>query len=209
MHRTLGGSHMTYTRDQYRADLNHKLLALEDGGYGDFAYDDTDLNLFLDLSVSRLYPAVYRKVSQGLALTSYGTQNYMSCTPLRADRVFRIEDLTERTAILGWTVSGGDIINIDPYQGVGSTLANVTVYYHDAYVFPIDDDTDVGLEPMYKPLVVLGALIEALESRQDTGVRGDPPPTGNYTETQLLDRLIPRYDKMVKELAMSLPAVML
>lgn len=199
----------TYTRDQYRTDLGHKLLALEDGGYGDFAYDDTDLNLFLDLSLSRLYPAVYRKVTESFSLVPYGTQSYMQISPTMADRVFRIEDSTERTIVLGWTVSGADIINIDPFQGVNATITAVNVYYHDAYVMPDNDDTDIGLAPNYKAVIVLGALIEALESRQDTGVRGDPPPVGNFSETQLLDRLIPRYDKMVSAVAMSMPAVML
>lgn len=200
---------MTYTRDQYRADLDHKILALEDGGYGDFAFESTDYDLFLDLSIARLYPAIYKKMQETLTLVPYGTMSFMQISPTRAENVYRIEDAVERTIVLGWRVSGTDIINIDPFQGVGNTITDVTVMYHDAYVLPTDDDTDVGLAANYKPLVVLGALIEALESRQDTGVRGDPPPTGIFNETQLLDRLIPRYDKMVNSMAMSMPAVLL
>lgn len=201
---------MTYMRSDYRDDLQHKLLALEDGGYGDFDYETPDYNLFLDLAVARLFPAIYKKVKQAsLPLAAYGTQQFYSVTPANVANIFLIEDTVERTPLLGWRISGGDVINIDAGQGAGAaTISLVNVYYYDAYTLPNDDVTDVGLAAVYKPLVVLGALIEALESRQDTGIRGDPPPTGNFSETQLLDRLIPRYDKMVSQLAMSLPGML-
>lgn len=203
---------MTYTRADYRTDLEHKLLSLEDGGYGDFAYETTDEDLFLDLSVARLYPAIYKRVVEsGLSLTSYGTQGFYSVTPVASlQRIFLIEDAAERTPLLGWQSSGLDVVNIDVRQGAGfTTISSVNIYSHAPFVLPSNDSDDVALGDEYKPLVVLGALIEALESRQDTGVRGDPPPTGNFTETQLLDRLIPRYDKMRDDLTMSLPAVRL
>lgn len=197
------------TRETYRNNLKSKLLALEDGGYGDFDYEDNDLNLFLALSISQLYPAVYRRVTQpALALTAYGTQSLTSCTPAFPDRVFLIEDSVERQPILGWRISGTNIVNIDPYQGAGSAvISTVNVYYHDAYTLNDTDVDDVGISAVYEPLINLGALIEALEARQDTGVRGDPPPTGQFQEVQLLDRLTTRYERLVGKYAMGLPGM--
>lgn len=197
------------TRAQYRAGLKNKLLALEDGGYGDFDYEDADYNFFLSMAVARLYPAVYKKVAQtGLTLTTYGTMSLQAITPLHPDRVFLVEDAVERQPVLGWKLSGTDIINIDPYQGAGSaTITSVNVYYHDAYTLNDTDTDDVGISAVYEPLINLGALIEALEARQDTGVRGDPPPTGQFQEVQLIDRLSPRYERLKTELAMALPGM--
>lgn len=196
------------TRLQYRTNLKHKLLALEDGGYGDFDYEDADYDLFLALAVAKLYPAVYTKVKQAnLALTAYGTQSLYSITPTYPDRVFLIEDTVERAPVLGWKLSGTDIVNIDASEGAGwTTISTVNAYYYDAYSLPADDVTDAGIAAVYEPLINLGALIEALEARQDTGVRGEPPPTGQFQEVQLLDRLTPRYDKLKEQLAMALPA---
>lgn len=204
------------TRIEYRQGVQSKLLALEDGGYGDFDYEDSDLDFFVAMSISQLYPAVYRRVKQaGLALTSYGTQALVACTPLYADRVFLIEDSAERQDVLGWRVSGTDIVDIDVSQGAGSSnVATVDVYYHDAYFcdsLPGEshDQQDPGIPPMFDPLVILGALIEACESRQDTGVRGDPPPIGQFPELGLIDRLNTRYNKLLEKMAMGLPAVRL
>lgn len=198
---------MSETRADYRTALNHTLLALEDGGYGDFDYDDTDLDFFLEVAVARLFPFIYRKVSETFALVEYGTQRYSAVTPTQPERVYRIEDASERTALTGWFVSGTDIINLDSSQGHQS-VSNVTVFYYDAYVMPGDDVALVEWSAVYKPLVILGAQIEALAARQDTGVRGDPPPTGQFQETQLLDRLIPRYESLRDGLTMSLPGAM-
>jgi hypothetical protein len=86
------------------------------------------------------------------------------------------------------------------------------VYYHDAYVISNElgdavDAQDCGIPASWEPLINLGALIEALEARQDTGVRGDPPPIGQFHEVTLLDRLNTRYNKLKDELAMTLPGV--
>lgn len=196
------------TRATYRNDLKSKLLALEDGGYGDFEYEDSDLNFFLSLAVSQLYPAVYKRVTQAaLALTKYGTQGHSSCTPLFPDRVFLVEDAAERTPIGGWRISGTDIVNIDTNMGVGGVVASVNVYYHDAYSLNDTDTDDVGISAVYSPLINLGALIEALEARQDTGVRGDPPPTGPNQQVALIDRLTARYERLVGKHAMGLPGM--
>lgn len=184
---------------------------MEDGGYGDFDYEDVDLNFFLTMACSRMYPAAYQKIKQSaLALTTYGTQDLRSCTPAMPERVFLVEDSVERTPVLGWRTSGTDIVNIDPYQGAGSaTIVTVNVYYHDAYAMPADDVTQAGIPNVFEPLISLGALIEACEARQDTGVRGDPAPTGAFMEMPLLDRLNTRYNKLWEQLAMGMPAVML
>lgn len=197
-------------RGDYRDSLNHKLLALEDGGYGDFDYDDTDLNFFLEVAVARLYPFVYRRLSETLTLTTYGTNQMCQITPTFPDRVYRIEDATERTALTNWRVAGTDIINLDQFETNSSNaITTVTAYYHDAYAMPDDDVTAVTFSVIYKPLVVLGAQIEALEARQDSGVRGDTGPIGQFPEVPLLDRLIARYDKLRDGLAMGLPGVLL
>ena len=196
------------TRLEYRDDLNHKLLALEDGGYGDFDYDDTDLNFFLEVAIARLFPYIYKKASETLTLTDYGTNGRSSVTPTFPERVFLIEDATERVPLVGWKVSGTNIVNLDKY-GSGFVTSSVNVYYYDAYSLPADDVTDAGISDVYTPLIVLGAQIEALEARLDSGVRGDPPPTGQFQEVPLLDRLIARYDKLRDGLAMTLPGVTL
>jgi hypothetical protein len=195
------------TRADYRGQLNNKLVGLEDEGYGDFEFTDTELNTYLEFSVARLFPAVYKVVAlEDQSLTSYGTiyAGYVSTT--YADRVFAVEDSTELDFITGWKVGGGGT----RIQGIDTVLHDaVNLYYTDAWALPDDDVTDLGLGDIYTPLVVLGALIEALESRHDTGVRGEPPPTGTHYETQLIDRLQPRYERLKEDLAMSLPGVVL
>lgn len=65
--------------------------------------------------------------------------------------------------------------------------------------------TDAGIPAIYTPLVVLGALVEALESRHDTGVR--PDPTSGHGEMSVVDRLTSRYERLKDDLAMSLPVI--
>lgn len=191
---------------EYRNKLKHKILGLEDEGYGDFEYADAEYDTYLELAVARLYPAVYKRVSEsGLALTGYGTVQAGALDVTYPDRVFLVEDDTERTAVFGWQIRPTSIIGINRDDFL--TTGTFTVYYHDAYELPDDEDEEAGIPAVFTPLVVLGALIEALESRHDTGVR--PDPTAGHGETQLIDRLMNRYDKLKEELAMSLPAVML
>jgi hypothetical protein len=193
------------TRADYRSKLNNKILGLEDEGYGDFEYTDTELNTFLEFSVSRLFPAVYKRVAaDAVEPTSYGTSFYGYVTHANADRVFLVEDSTELTPITGWRMSSGRILGLDT-----SLATSVILHYIDAFELPEDDVTDAEIPAIYTPLVVLGALIEALESRHDTGIRGEPPPTGQHYETQLIDRLQPRYDRLKEELSMALPGVVL
>ena len=195
------------TRLDYRNDLKHKLLALEDGGYGDFEYSDAEYDTYLDLAVARLFPAIYKKDSvDGLSVVSYGSTGggYVSDAAIPYERVFLVEDAVELTTVIGWDARPTRIVGIDT-----SLYATVNVYFTDAYTLPVNDVDDAGIPAQFMPLINLGGLIEALESRQDTGVRGEPAPTGPYYTTGLLDRLRPRYDELKQDLSMSLPGVRL
>jgi hypothetical protein len=194
------------TREDYRNDLKDKLIGLEDSGYGDFEYADSELNTYLELSVARLFPALYRRVAEeALTVEEYGTVGYGKIEPTYPDRVFLVEDAVELEPVFGWEMRPTAIIKIDPVS-----FEEVNVYYYDAYTFPTDDVTAVTIPDIWLPIVVLGALIEALESRQDTGVRGDPGVGSGQTlhEVPLIDRLSSRYQDLRAELAMSLPVVM-
>jgi hypothetical protein len=192
------------TRAEYRTDLNNKLLSIEDSGYGDFEFADNELNTYLELSVARLFPALYKKVViEEQVGSSYGSMYRSKVATDFADRVFLIVDTNEQTPLYGWRVVGGVISNLDLVDLSG----NVDIHYIDAYSMPSNDTDDAGISAIWRPLIVLGALIEALEARQDSGVRGDPAPIGNNVEVPLLDRLIARYETLKSEMAMSLPAV--
>lgn len=207
------------TRAQYRANLQNKFLALEDGGYGDFDFEDAQLNYFLSMGVSQLYPAIYqRKTASNLLLVAYGSNNLMFLPSPVPDvtTVFLIEDSAERQDMLGWRSSGNDIVDIDPWQSAGSNgatqVTNVDVHYHAAWFLDWTLDTnvdaiDVGIPSQFDPLIMLSATLEALESRQDTGVRGDPPPIGQFQEVALIDRIQNRLLKLKNEMAMTLPAI--
>lgn len=191
------------TREAYRNDLKDKILGLEDEGYGDFEYADTELDTYLELAVIRLYPAVYHRVAmENVAVVPYGSRGLGKVDVPFSERVFLIEDANELEPVTGWSVRPGRVTDIDVRQ-----WPTVNVYYHDAYVLPADDVTDAEIPALFTPLIVLGALVEALESRHDTGVRGDPQPHGYHSETQLIDRLSARYMVLKDEIAMSLPAV--
>jgi len=197
------------TRQDLRNDLKNKLVSLEDGGYGDFEFSDTEYNTYLDLAVARLYPALYKKVSKGpLTVVGYGRNllGYVtdSTNTVQYDRVFLVEDATELTAIVGWSSRPDKLVGFDT-----QLYTTCNVYWIDAIILPSDDVEPTGIPAMFEPLVNLGALIEALEARQDTGVRGEPQPTGPYFTTQLLDRLKPRYDSLRTELAMAMPGMVL
>lgn len=192
------------TRANYRDALEDKLLALEDSGYGDFEFAVTELNTYLDLAVTRLFPALYKKVAlEAQTPTAYGGNDLKRLSTSFADRVFLVVDTTEQCPIQGWRMVGSYITNLD----LSGLTGTVDVHYYDAYTMPADDVTDAGIPATWKPLIVLGALIEALESRQDSGVRGDESPVGNNVEVPLLDRLISRYERLKDEMALSLPAV--
>ena len=163
--------------------------------------------MYLDLSVARLFPGVYTLESvSGLVLTGYGTrlQGSAAGADIPYDRVYMVEDADELDVIVGWKVRPDKIVGFDTQLHTA-----VNVYFTSPYVLPLDDMVDAGIPLMYEPLINLGALIEALEARQDTGVRGEPMPTGTFFETQLLDRLRPRYDALKQELSKALPGMAL
>lgn len=192
------------TRLQYRQRLEDKILGLEDEGWGDFEYGVTELNTYLELAVARLYPSIYKTAATAvLTPTGYGGGRLGSVTTSYANSVYLVEDATELTPLLGWKTRAGVItgINVD-YN------PTVIAYYHDAYTLPSDDVTDAGIPAIYTPLIILGALIEAMESRHDQGERPDPSAnTRQGHEVSLLDRLVSRYESLKNDLTMSLPAL--
>lgn len=192
------------SKADYRTDLNAKLVGLEDSGYGDLEFTTAELDLYIELSVSQLYPAVYKRVSQdALTVVPYGTNYLASVTVSFPERVYLVEDAAELEPVTGWVPRPTKLIRLP------SDITSVNVYYTDAYSLPVGDATDAGISNVYKPLIVTGALIEALESRHDTGVRGEPAPTGPYFQPSLIDRLRSHYETAKQELAMSLPGVTL
>lgn len=195
------------TRENYRDNLKNKLLALEDSSYGDFEYSNAELDTYLDLSVARMFPAVYNRNSAvDLVPTGYGNNRlgYVQSTDVPYDRVYLVEDAEELQAITGWEARADRIVGVSK-----DLFPTVNLHWTEAYTLPAADDEEAGIPALYEPLINLGALIEALEARQDTGVRGEPQPTGPFFWTQLIDRLRPRYDALKAELGMSLPGVRL
>lgn len=194
------------TRADYRTSLVDKLVALEDGGYGDLEFTTTELNTYLELTMARIFPAVYKRATLAdQALVSYGTNDYGKVTTTHAERVYMVEDPDELEVIGGWEVRGGtSIVKLDMNE-----YDSVNLYYYDAYTMPSNDVDTIDLPDRFKPLVITGALIETLESRHDTGVRGDEPWPNGYQQIPLLDRLQRRWDALLQELAMSLPTVKL
>lgn len=191
------------TRAEYRTQLKNKLTGLDDEGYGDFEFTDTELDTYLELTVASLFPALYRKaVDSGLTLAEYNNGPYSSVECTAPERVFMVEDATSRSTTYGWQVRPTGIVGIDGAYCDGNSI---NVYFYDAFVLPTDDTTDAGIPAIWTPVVVLGALIEALESRHDTGQR--PDQTQGHGEVSLLDRLTRRYETMVDRLRMNLPAV--
>lgn len=190
-------------REDYRTRLQRKFLSLEDEGYGDFEFATPELDTYLELSVARLYPHLFKRTKAAAQTpVAYGNADLGAVTISQADRVFLVEDATERQPIHQWQVRPGEIIGINVEDH-----PSVNLYYYDAYALPADDSTDAGIPDVWTPVIVLGAVIEALESRHDTGVRGDPGQIGVHHEVSLIDRLTARYQAAVGDLAMSLPAV--
>jgi len=193
------------TRLEYRTNLNNKLLALEDGSYGDFEYTTAELDTYLDLAIAALYPAIYKKNSvEALDVVGYGSAQlgYVTDTTIQFDSVYMVEDGDKLTTITAWEVRSDRVLGID-----NTLYSSVNVHWIEPYTL---DESDLGentIPAVLTPLITLGALIEALEARQDTGVRGEPQPTGVFMETQLIDRLKPRYDKMLESFAMALPGM--
>lgn len=206
------------TRAQYRTNLINKFEALEDSGYGDFDFSDGEYNFYLSMGLAQLYPAIYQRlVIKNVPLVAYGTADLMYLPSPVPDvtTIFLIEDTTERQDVLGWRSSGNDVVNIDPWQSGGSgaqTVTNCDIHYHAPWFldWTLDsnvDNIDIGVPFQFDPMIYLSATLEALESRQDTGIRGDPAPVGQFQDVSLIDRIQARLLKLKVEMAMSMPAI--
>lgn len=197
------------TRADYRTDLKNKLTALVDSDAGDFDFSDTEYDIFLELAVARLFPYIYvRKVHSGVATTAYGEDLSVAVATgvTKADRVYMVEDATERTAVSGWQArpQAQEIVGI-PIYGTGAPVVNI--HYYDAVLLPDDDVTDVGVGDEYLPLIIQGAIIEALETIQEVPYRGGQPASPSMSA--VLDRVMARYERTRDQMAMSLPVVTL
>jgi hypothetical protein len=191
-------------RETLRNQLSTKIVGLEDSGYGDFEYSTTELNTYLDLAVLRLFPALYRKAAlTDQTVTTYGTRGFgyvsLQSAAVPEDRVFMVEDASESELVYEWNVRPYSIVDIS------DQFTSVNIYYYEAYVLPVGENTDSEIPQEFNPLIVLGALLEALESRQDTGVR--PDPERGFPQVNLIDRLSARYQAALLDVGMSLPAV--
>jgi hypothetical protein len=194
------------TRLQYRTSLKDKLTALIDSDAADFDFSDTEYNIYLELAVARLFPSVYARKSQlGLATTQYGTKWGMARVSgvIKPERVYMVEDAAERTPIAGWQArpNSGEIL------GIPADISAVNVLYFDAVTLPSNDVTDVGIGDEYLPLVIQGALIEALETIQEIPARNTQ--MAMPTMSSILDRVIARYNRLKDDMSMSLPVVSL
>lgn len=194
------------TRLYYRNAVKDKILALEDSGYGDFEFTDGEYNTYMDLATARMFPAIYKRTStSALPLVAYGAagQGYAASPVIIYSRVYMVEDASELMPIVGWQVRPDKIVGINR-----ELYTSVNVYWTIPYAMPSNDIDDAGIPVEFAPLINLGSMIEALESRQDTGVKGDP--TTRYMpfiETQLMGYLKPRYDALKAELMMSMPGM--
>jgi hypothetical protein len=194
------------TRLAYRTSLKDKFTALIDSDAADFDFSDTEYNVYLEMSLARLFPVVYqRKLQSNLATSQYGTSTGLSRVTgvTKPERVYMVEDAAERTPVAGWQArpESGEILGI-PYE-----VTTVNVHYFDAVIMPSDDVTNVPLGDEYLPLIVQGAIIEALETLQEV-----PPRNAQMaipTLSSVLDRVIARYERLKDQMAMSLPVVSL
>lgn len=196
------------TRADYRTDLKNKLTALVDSDAGDFDFSDTEYDIFLELSLARLFPALYvRKIQSNIATTTYGVDLAVSKATgvTKASRVYMVEDATEREALVGWEArpASAELIGI-PLSNAGNART-VNIHYFDAVLMPADDVTDVGIGDEYLPLVIQGAIIEALETVQEVTPKGGQPAIP--TLSAVLDRIMARYDRLKEQMAMNLPVV--
>jgi hypothetical protein len=194
------------TRLIYRTSLKDKLTALIDSDAADFDFSDTEYNVYLEMALARLFPNVYkRKTQAGLSTTAYGTTLGLSLVSgvTKADRVYMVEDAAERTPIAGWQArpETGEIIGI-PYE-----VSTVNVHYFDAVILPANDVTEIGLGDEYLPLIIQGAIIEALETIQEVPPRNTQMAVP--TMSAVLDRVIARYERLKDQMTMSLPVVSL
>lgn len=135
-------------------------------------------------------------------MLAYGNEGKGRVDFQLASRVYLVEDSTSLDVVLGWDCRAGRVMGLDT-----RAVSSVDLHYYDAYILPPDEATDAEVPAELTPLIVQGALIEAMEARQDTGVRGDEPWPNGFQQTTLLDRLVAKFELMKSELEMNLPVV--
>lgn len=198
-----------YDRSRLRDLLENKFLGLEESGVGDFEYSSADYNAYLELSVLRCFPAMYKvDALEGVSAVGYGTQSlgYID-NPDVSGTVYSVEDGIELTPITGWTVRpDGRVLGLDTVA-----YSTFNVFWYEPYTMPPNDTTSVLWPVEFVPLVILGAVIEGVESRHDTGLQDDPDIKypGQYQEVRLLTKLYERYNRMRDDVGMERPAVIL
>lgn len=192
------------TRADYRQTLRDRLAGIEESGYGNFDFLDTELNTYLELGVAKLFPALYARASlTSQSATSYGNNGYRSVSvSVDESHIFAVEDATELSLIRGWQTRPGKVV------GIPDENTTVNVHYITAYAMPSDDVTPVTWPVVFKPLIVLGALIEAIASRNDKGVRPDPGTGEGRGMSLMLQTLQSSYDRLKSEMGLSMPVVL-
>lgn len=211
------------TRADYRELLNNKFLGLDEEGYGDFEYEEPQLNDYLKLAVLGLFPSLFQlqvavaaiegsdtfnAIPNCLTLETYGTLDLGSVSLPQYERVYSVEDYAERQEVLGWRVRNGRVDGIDT-----DCHTAVNVHYYVPVELPENDVDDAGIGVEFTPVIILGAVIEALESRHDTGLKTQGEPlyryTGVHEETSLIDRLRSRYQELLAQVGMTVPGAIL
>lgn len=191
------------TREDYRNLLENKIVGIEDSGYGDFEFTLTEYNTYLDLACARLFPAIWkRSIEPAQTLTSYGGMGLGYVLFPMSERVYLVEDSGSLDIVRGWESRSGRVMGVDM-----SAHSTVDLHFYEAYTLPAGDQDPSDIPAEFTPLVVQGALIEAMEARHDTGVRGDEPWPDGFVQTPLLDRLVARFETMKQEMQMNLPVV--
>lgn len=170
----------------YRNMVRDRLAGIEMSGYGNFEFLDSELETFLNHAVAGLFPTIHRRVADAdVATTEYGTNEFRKADVAYDEgRIYLIEDATERTPILGWSTRPGEVV------GLPTDPTTVNIYRIEPWPsFTSYGGGAVGWPEEFAPLIVQHALITALSSRSDSGVRPDPQygegrSIASYIETQ-------------------------
>lgn len=191
------------TRLNYRQAVKDKFAGIEESGYANFDYSDSELNTYLDLAASQLFPVVYRKLSlDAQSVVSYGTYGKGQVSvSIPESRIFMLEDATELSTVVGWQTRPGKVV------GIPEEYTSVNIYYFAPFAMPSDDVTTIPWADEFKPLYVLAATIAAYESRADRGVRPDPSAGEGRGASLFIQGLTSSLETMKREIGMSLPVV--
>jgi len=200
---------LPYTRAKLRTLLENKFLGMENEGDGDFEFEKANLDAFLSLALLRCFPALYKTDSaRAITPTGYGTQllGYIDPDDM-AGTVYAVEDGVELQPVTGWTVRpDGRVMGLDT-----GSYTTFNVWWYEPYILPEADDEFVTFPIEFVPLVILGAVLEALESHHSTGLQDDPDVRypGQHHEVSLMVQIQKRYDQLRADIAMAPPSVTL